>query len=181
MSAREIVRRQKTGTLNVGVVKAPLAKGTESFKKLYKETEVAKATSDASSGRTIFSVSLSSECFSAPAQLEIPLSYRVEENLQVPLPVKFTPDGVGHYPCNVVLEAAGDIRLYKIECTVIPKGLCSSTFYVINDILDPGKHQHPAYCIQLKCNLVRDVPCNLNYGICWSYTDLCLRGMCCSR
>jgi len=38
------------------------------------------------------------------------------------LPLKFTADTAGHYPCKIILEAADDIRVYQVETTVNPPG-----------------------------------------------------------
>lgn len=40
----------------------------------------------------------------------------------VPLPVLFQPKGPGHYPCQITLKSAYDIRVYQLECTVCPEG-----------------------------------------------------------
>lgn len=40
----------------------------------------------------------------------------------VPLPVQFTANDPGHYPCQISLKSANDIRVYQIECTVSPGG-----------------------------------------------------------
>lgn len=40
----------------------------------------------------------------------------------IELPIKFTADKSGHYPCRIVLEAPDDIRVYQVECTVNPPG-----------------------------------------------------------
>ena len=40
----------------------------------------------------------------------------------IELPIKFTAEKAGHYPCKIILEAADDIRVYQVECTVNPPG-----------------------------------------------------------
>lgn len=40
----------------------------------------------------------------------------------VELPVKFKASEPGHYPCQITLKSAEDIRVYKVECTVNPEG-----------------------------------------------------------
>ena len=39
------------------------------------------------------------------------------------LPVQFTANDPGHYPCQISLKSVNDIRVYQIECTVSPRGL----------------------------------------------------------
>ncbi|NXO00058.1 CFA47 protein, partial [Rhinopomastus cyanomelas] len=34
------------------------------------------------------------------------------------LPIKFTPQYVGHYHCQILLKSSGDIRVYEIVCVV---------------------------------------------------------------
>ena len=40
----------------------------------------------------------------------------------IPLPVTFQPQGPGHYPCQIILKSAHDVRVYQLECTVTPEG-----------------------------------------------------------
>ena len=38
------------------------------------------------------------------------------------LPITFKAFEPGHYPCEIVLKANDDVRVYKVECTVNPEG-----------------------------------------------------------
>ncbi len=38
------------------------------------------------------------------------------------LPVEFCAKTAGHYPCKVILKSQDDVRVFHIECTVIPEG-----------------------------------------------------------
>ena len=40
----------------------------------------------------------------------------------VELPIEFHAKKAGHYSCKVVLRSDDDVRVYQIECTVIPEG-----------------------------------------------------------
>lgn len=40
----------------------------------------------------------------------------------VELPVSFKAGDPGHYPCRITLCSQDDVRVYHIECTVIPEG-----------------------------------------------------------
>lgn len=40
----------------------------------------------------------------------------------IELPIRFTAEKSGHYPCKITLETADDIRVYQVECTVSPPG-----------------------------------------------------------
>lgn len=40
----------------------------------------------------------------------------------IPLSVTFQPKGPGHYPCQIILKSAHDLRVYQLECTVTPEG-----------------------------------------------------------
>ena len=40
----------------------------------------------------------------------------------VELPIEFHAKKAGHYSCKVVLRSHDDVRVYQIECTVIPEG-----------------------------------------------------------
>lgn len=40
----------------------------------------------------------------------------------IELPIKFQAKDAGHYTCRVTLSTADDIRVYFIDCTVIPEG-----------------------------------------------------------
>ncbi|XP_072178621.1 cilia- and flagella-associated protein 47-like [Diadema setosum] len=100
---------------------------------------------------TRFSVEVNSKFFEAPMHFFIPSplakkpksagdvvrnGHRVERSAAglvgssgvvmddgvIPLPIRFTPKGAGHYPCRVVLRSPNDIRVYQIECTVNPEG-----------------------------------------------------------
>ena len=48
----------------------------------------------------------------------------------IELPIKFTAEKAGHYPCKIILEAADDIRVYQVECTVNPPG-CRYDHYLV--------------------------------------------------
>lgn len=40
----------------------------------------------------------------------------------IDLPITFKATEAGHYPCQIVLTAPEDVRVYNIECTVTPEG-----------------------------------------------------------
>lgn len=58
--------------------------------------------------------------FITPRTLQIPLSSTVKDTQCIELPLIFLGETQGHYSCELLLKSVGDIRLYQIECTVIP-------------------------------------------------------------
>lgn len=54
----------------------------------------------------------------------LPLCITASPNRQgrLDLPVKFLAEEPGHYPCEIVMRGADDVRVFKIECTVNPEG-----------------------------------------------------------
>lgn len=134
MSERELQRRELTGTLASCTVTASVAAlGLGGDKFLHPgDTNTKK---DLEKAVTAFQTELSSKFFQAPSQVIIPasISRKSVEPISaavksrplrdtVPLPVLFQPKGPGHYPCQITLKSAYDIRVYQLECTVCPEG-----------------------------------------------------------
>jgi len=46
----------------------------------------------------------------------------LQDDGYIALPVEFEPRGPGYYPCDIILRSLGDVRLYKVDCTVSPAG-----------------------------------------------------------
>ncbi|XP_048577373.1 cilia- and flagella-associated protein 47-like isoform X2 [Nematostella vectensis] len=129
MSDREFQRRQLTGTLSSSTVTARVASmglGGDMF--LHAADPSIKKSLDLALTR--FNVETSSKYFKTPSYVSIPtgadnsmdLSRKRTSNNTVMIPVTFKPNGAGHYPCQVVLRSAHDIRVYQVECTVSPEG-----------------------------------------------------------
>ena len=38
------------------------------------------------------------------------------------MPINFTANEAGHYPCTVTLTSPDDIRVYQVETVVVPEG-----------------------------------------------------------
>ncbi|KAI0223616.1 Cilia- and flagella-associated protein 47 [Lamellibrachia satsuma] len=123
MSDLEKERRQRTDTLSSGGLV------TKALKMLSAASDQPEGMARNEKGDR-FDVEIDSKLFSAPSNIYIPNPlYRASVNDSndgkdnfMELPITFTAHGAGQYPCNILLRSNNDVRIFHIECTVIPEG-----------------------------------------------------------
>ncbi|CAM4444816.1 unnamed protein product [Lepidochelys kempii] len=135
MSTLEHERRKVTGTLESSSVRVAVAAlGLSKIERdaLYKPTKYPPKLKSVD-----YSIEVSMpEYFEIPEKLSIPMSATSRVNFKafseedhqavkatdkdtaVELPIKFTPQYPGRYPCQILLQSSYDIRVYLIECVV---------------------------------------------------------------
>ncbi|XP_076799523.1 cilia- and flagella-associated protein 47-like isoform X2 [Clavelina lepadiformis] len=139
MSKKEQERRSLTGTLESGTVTAAIAAMGLVDNDLIQDQENCLMPPTSAPPRpagVTFKVEASSEWFEVPSTITVPspmtfgpppatemISMNAGPNDRqddgiVPLEVRFTPKGPGHYPCDIALKSPNDVRVYRVECTV---------------------------------------------------------------
>ncbi|XP_064627283.1 cilia- and flagella-associated protein 47-like isoform X2 [Lineus longissimus] len=122
MTESELHRRLVTGTLSSTTLT------TKTMSMLSVKPGPGKKTSkkkDSDAKSMNFKVEVDSKYFKGPETIQMPVAKSVDDldhNKTIEIPITFKSDQPGHYPCNVILRAQDDIRIYKIECTVVPEG-----------------------------------------------------------
>ncbi|XP_078495986.1 cilia- and flagella-associated protein 47 isoform X1 [Ciona intestinalis] len=145
MSKKEQERRILTGTLDSGSVTAAIAAmglvDTEQYNDMRDSlSQFHPASAPPRPRGTSFNVEASSEWFQVQPSIIIPSPMTFgpppasemktsnagpndrQNDGTVPLEVRFSPKGPGHYPCDIILKSPGDVRVYRVECTVNPAG-----------------------------------------------------------
>uniref|UniRef100_A0A1I8GWP8 Calponin-homology (CH) domain-containing protein n=1 Tax=Macrostomum lignano TaxID=282301 RepID=A0A1I8GWP8_9PLAT len=134
LSLKEVQRRRVTGTLESGTL---VEKAMEMLsavgvdgKKLEKTNSSIERRKFQFSKETIdFQVELDSHHFRAPSVISIPHPRSTDNSLKkdptvttFDLPLEFRPKRPGVYPVTIILKANDDVRLFRVECIVIPEG-----------------------------------------------------------
>ncbi|KAK3096977.1 hypothetical protein FSP39_005325 [Pinctada imbricata] len=126
MTDTELHRRLVTGTINTCSVTSK----TITLLSSNATNSIKQAKAIPPSGVS-YTVECDSEFYKIPKRMSFPVPGGRSHSAPVmhngkdactALPVSFCANEPGHYPCQIVLRANDDIRVYKLECTVNPEG-----------------------------------------------------------
>ncbi|XP_074645875.1 cilia and flagella-associated protein 47-like isoform X2 [Tubulanus polymorphus] len=121
MTEKERERRRIAGTLESCMLTAKTISLLSNNPN--KVIELAK-TKDPTGTR--YKVEVDNDLFVIPAEITLPNLQKHEaggdKTETVQLPVKFMSKKPGHYKCTLSLQAPDDVRVHRIECTVVPEG-----------------------------------------------------------
>ncbi|KAK2169816.1 hypothetical protein NP493_1175g00013 [Ridgeia piscesae] len=123
MSDLEKERRKRTDTLSSGGLV------TKTLKRLSAANDDSDAMACSEKG-VKFEVEIDNKQFTAPNNIYIPNPvYRSSIDSSsssnddfVELPITFAGHTAGQYGCNIILRSKNDVRIFHIECTVVPEG-----------------------------------------------------------
>ncbi|CAH8637699.1 unnamed protein product [Heterobilharzia americana] len=68
----------------------------------------------------LYSVEIDSNMIQVPSKIQVPLQTDSDSDSTFPLPLKIVADKPGVTSAKLVLQGPDDIRLYRIECVVLP-------------------------------------------------------------